>query len=180
MFCTKCGNGVSDNSSFCVKCGNKVEVNDVPEIVSDKVSKGRPQKGLFRGRIARLRFFLGYFVAVIPLLAMVTLWGIVNLISSSLGVSDASSVPLVDFINRLIPFVIGLSVLLFFVGYFFLAIRRLHDLGYSGWFILLLFVPYLNLALILYLLFARGESGPNKYGNPPVEGRKFLRDVFNY
>ncbi len=53
---------------------------------------------------------------------------------------------------------------LFAVG-FIMAIRRVHDMGYSGWLSLLILVPLVN----LWFLFAPGTQGPNEYGPPPVK-----------
>lgn len=51
---------------------------------------------------------------------------------------------------------------------FALARRRLHDLNKSGWWSLLFFVPFANIALVLYLLFARGDDYINDYGAPAM------------
>jgi uncharacterized membrane protein YhaH (DUF805 family) len=51
-----------------------------------------------------------------------------------------------------------------------LMIRRLHDLNRPAWWVIATFVPFLNLVLGLYLLFARGTYGPNQYGADPIEG----------
>lgn len=49
------------------------------------------------------------------------------------------------------------------------AVRRLHDVGKSGWFILIAFIPLIG-AIWLIVLYARdGEAGPNKYGPNPKE-----------
>lgn len=55
-----------------------------------------------------------------------------------------------------------------------LVVRRLHDTGYSGWFALLIiviafipFINFLNFVVGLYLLFAPGQIGANKYGHQP-------------
>ena len=45
-------------------------------------------------------------------------------------------------------------------------VRRLHDVGKSGWFFLILFIPIVNLWL-LYLLCKDGDYGENSYGNNP-------------
>jgi uncharacterized membrane protein YhaH (DUF805 family) len=50
--------------------------------------------------------------------------------------------------------------------YFPLAVRRLHDLNSSGWFVLISFVPFGQL-LILWLMFKKGTDGVNDYGEPP-------------
>ena len=44
------------------------------------------------------------------------------------------------------------------------AVRRIHDHGKSGWFIL---VPFYN----LYLIIADGEPQPNLYGQVPTNVR---------
>ncbi|WP_038346253.1 DUF805 domain-containing protein [Acinetobacter sp. A47] len=46
------------------------------------------------------------------------------------------------------------------------AIRRLHDCNRSGWWALLLTLPYLNILTLLYLLLAPGHQQPNRYGLP--------------
>ena len=44
--------------------------------------------------------------------------------------------------------------------------RRLHDVGKSGWWQLLLIVPLVGF-YVLYLLMRRGQSGDNRYGFSP-------------
>lgn len=58
---------------------------------------------------------------------------------------------------------IGMSV-----GNVMLDIRRLHDLNKSGWFCLLMLVPFVNIIFQLYLLFAQGTVGYNRYGEDPL------------
>lgn len=55
-----------------------------------------------------------------------------------------------------------------FFQYIPLAVRRLHDLNSSGWYVLITFLPFGQL-LILWLMFREGTSGTNKYGEPPVD-----------
>lgn len=49
-----------------------------------------------------------------------------------------------------------------------MAARRLHDLGHKSWPGVLLIVPFVNLLVALWLLFARGNPGPNEYGPAPA------------
>ncbi len=44
------------------------------------------------------------------------------------------------------------------------GIRRLHDRSMSGWWMLVLFVPIVNGLFSLFMCFAPGDVGPNKYG----------------
>ncbi|MDS4070373.1 MAG: DUF805 domain-containing protein [Candidatus Competibacter sp.] len=48
-----------------------------------------------------------------------------------------------------------------------LAIQRLHDFDASGWWSVLVAVPFANLVLYLVLLIMPGTQGPNRFGNPP-------------
>lgn len=63
-------------------------------------------------------------------------------------------------------FVLGSALVAMILQYIPLAIRRLHDLNASGWYVLLTFVPF-GQFLILWLMFKKGTPGPNKYGEPP-------------
>ena len=49
---------------------------------------------------------------------------------------------------------------------FFLIHRRIHDLGFRGWWQLLIFSP-ISPFFILVLMVIKGEEGKNKYGDPP-------------
>ena len=51
------------------------------------------------------------------------------------------------------------------------TVRRLHDLGYSGWFILLVFIPCLGSIIgivILVFMVVEGQSQINNYGPVPT------------
>jgi uncharacterized membrane protein YhaH (DUF805 family) len=45
--------------------------------------------------------------------------------------------------------------------------RRLHDMGKSGWFQLLWFIPVLGWAVMIYFL-VQPSVGPNQYGEGPA------------
>lgn len=47
------------------------------------------------------------------------------------------------------------------------AVYRLHDLGHTGWLYLLVAIPLVGLLFAIYMLFAAGEKGPNKFGEQP-------------
>src|SRR5690348_2945671 len=46
-------------------------------------------------------------------------------------------------------------------------VRRLHDMDKSGWWSLLILVPLVNLIFWLFLIFAPGTIGENRFGAPP-------------
>ena len=45
-----------------------------------------------------------------------------------------------------------------------LSARRCHDLNKSGWLYIAVIIPILGVLIALYLLFAKGTEGNNKYG----------------
>lgn len=51
-----------------------------------------------------------------------------------------------------------------------LGVKRCHDRGRSGWFLLLMLVPLLNLWPVIELAFLRGTTGENRFGPDPLEG----------
>jgi uncharacterized membrane protein YhaH (DUF805 family) len=57
-----------------------------------------------------------------------------------------------------------------------LTIRRLHDIGRSGWLFWFTYLPVVNIVLAIYTLVKKGEPGPNKYG-PPPKPRISLQDI---
>ena len=47
------------------------------------------------------------------------------------------------------------------------AVRRLHDIGKSGWYYLLIFLPIIGWIWLIVLFATEGESKANKWGNNP-------------
>ena len=47
------------------------------------------------------------------------------------------------------------------------SIKRCHDRDRSGWFLLVLLVPFVNLWVLIELYFLPGTVGPNAYGPDP-------------
>ena len=57
-----------------------------------------------------------------------------------------------------------------------LVIRRLHDTGTSGWFLLMLFLPLFNFLVLCLLLFYRSDPYDNGYGPPGNSPQKTVPD----
>lgn len=47
------------------------------------------------------------------------------------------------------------------------VIRRLHDTGKSGWYILFAFIPLVGGIILIVFLATEGDRGPNEYGSDP-------------
>ena len=47
------------------------------------------------------------------------------------------------------------------------CVRRLHDVGKSGWMLLIVFIPFIGAIWLLVLYCTAGDQGDNKYGPDP-------------
>ena len=73
---------------------------------------------------------------------------------------------------------VGSGLLAFFVNVpalavlALLSIRRLHDRNFSGWFLLLVFVPVFGALWLLWqMAFRRGIAQNNRWGSDPLQSR---------
>lgn len=114
----------------------------------------------FSGRIGRLRY-LAYLMLMYLIFAAAVGVPAAILIPMTGGGTEIN-VPVI--ILGLIVFIMYIAMIVYVFVY---AIRRLNDCGRSGWLSLLLMVPFLNLFISLYLMFAPGTEGNNQYGAPP-------------
>ena len=112
----------------------------------------QPKIFSFSGRIGRLRL-LAY--SMISSFTFVVIGG---LLAAVLVPVNPAAGWLIYIAATLLSMVYGVA----------LYVRRLNDLGQSGLWVLLMFVPLLNFALIIYALFFRGDAGANAYGPPPT------------
>ncbi|MEI9852287.1 MAG: DUF805 domain-containing protein [Sphingomonas sp.] len=52
------------------------------------------------------------------------------------------------------------------------TVRRLHDIKASGWWILLMLVPYVGPLIVLVLLIVPGSAGHNRFGGDPLQSAR--------
>lgn len=63
----------------------------------------------------------------------------------------------------------SLFLLAVFIPGLSLAVRRLHDTGKSGLWMLVTFVPIVGTILLLIFMVQRGNPMANLYGTPPLQ-----------
>lgn len=49
------------------------------------------------------------------------------------------------------------------------TVRRLHDTGHSGWWLLLYLIPVIGPLVLLWFFATPGTPGPNRFGPDPLE-----------
>ena len=105
----------------------------------------------FEGRINRSTWWLKFWVPVMLLSIVTTLIDYASGSANEYGVGPVGSI---------------MSILVLYSA-IAVYVKRFHDRGRSGWFILLLLVPVLNLWPAVEMLFLRGTVGENRYGPDP-------------
>lgn len=54
-----------------------------------------------------------------------------------------------------------------------IVVRRLHDVGRSGWWYLILFVPIIGVIVLFVFLLSDGQPHTNQYGEDPKANERF-------
>lgn len=106
----------------------------------------------FDGRASRSEYwwFQGFLALVaIPLYALLMLAGYTESQPVMLAVSGVS---IIVWLAMVVPL---LAV----------TVRRLHDVGHSGWMVLLAFIPFASI-IVLVFMFLPGTPGENRFGSP--------------
>lgn len=113
----------------------------------------------FSGR-ARRKEYWGYFL----------FWTLTMIVLSGLAVFVDSSAGNLDYGSQ-VPFAtigaFGLFVLATFLPGLAMTIRRQHDIGLSGWFYLLIFIPYIGGLIIFVFTLIPSQNHDNKWGPVP-------------
>jgi uncharacterized membrane protein YhaH (DUF805 family) len=55
------------------------------------------------------------------------------------------------------------------------VVSRFHDIGWSSWAVLVMFVPLVGVLALLLLLVVPGQNRPNLYGEPPIFLQRFRK-----
>lgn len=105
----------------------------------------------FNGRSPRAEFW--YFVLFSVVVSFATMFLDVAFLGASL---DDTFMPL----NTLF----SLAVL---IPSFAVSVRRLHDMGKSGWWVVICIVPLIGLLVLIYFSVQPSQPGTNQYGSNP-------------
>ncbi|QOG03297.1 DUF805 domain-containing protein [Flavobacterium sp. MDT1-60] len=73
----------------------------------------------------------------------------------------------------------GIYSLLVFIPGLAVLVRRLHDVGKSGWFFFIVFIPLAGVIWLLVVLCTEGESGTNQWGIDPKDDFDEISEIGN-
>lgn len=159
--CPKCGQRIPISERYCPYCRH---MKNIP-LPLDAYELGLIENfkncvvhkyADFEGRASRgeyWHFMLIYQLIVAIILFICAAISYVTPVSGTTGVSLGLVILFVLSIGFIIP---GVAV----------AIRRLHDVGWSGWPILLALVPFVGIPVVLILMALPGKTVSNRFGDP--------------
>jgi uncharacterized membrane protein YhaH (DUF805 family) len=78
---------------------------------------------------------------------------------------------LANLITPNLIFLLYIYALIAFLPGLGLVIRRLHDIGKSGWYIFIAFIPLVGAFILLYFYCLDSENQSNEYGESPKYGK---------
>ena len=105
----------------------------------------------FNGRARRSEY---WYYTLVTVIISIILTIIDKTTGLTFGIAESG---IISSVYSLLVFLPGLSVL----------VRRLHDVGKSGWFFFIVFIPIAGIIWLLVLLCKEGNQGANAYGPDP-------------
>lgn|GEM_PF-128640 len=112
----------------------------------------------YTGRFGRMSYLGWSLVAMIGTFIGSFILSFIWTILGLPGLSEGASFSLIGALPVIVVYLVDLYFQIIF------TIRRLHDRNHSGWFTLLLLIPLINFIFALYLIFAPGNKGDNRFG----------------
>jgi len=112
---------------------------------TEAIKSGFDNYATFSGRASRAAYWWWFLFAILATIAA-------NILDSIIGAPIFS---IVVGLGLLLP---GLAV----------SIRRLHDTGRSGWWILIGLIPLIGFIVLIVFYVQEGDAGENEYGPPPI------------
>jgi uncharacterized membrane protein YhaH (DUF805 family) len=171
MYCSNCGNPLEVTDNYCGNCGAQ-RSTQAPQNQNQGSDRSNETNGALKAETERVEPWLTFFTMQLKfggranraeywvgLAAYTAVYALVSVFIASVFELVAPEAmwffDMVDLVAFLYLLFLQINV----------VIRRLHDLSNSGWWILLLLVPFLNFALFIYWG-AKPAAPSNEYGEP--------------
>ena len=106
---------------------------------------------VFSGRARRKEYWYFFLFSLIISIVLAVVDGMTGSFSAEAGVG------LLGGIYALAVLIPGLAV----------SVRRLHDTGRSGWWLLIALIPVIGAIVLLVFMVLEGKPGTNQYGSNP-------------
>ncbi len=112
---------------------------------------GLKRYAVFRGRAGRPEYW--WFTLIYFLISLIL--GVLDVIAGTYSAESGAG---------LFSGIFGIALLLPVLA---VSVRRIHDTGRSGWWLLIALIPVIGLIVLLVFTLQKGTDGPNAYGAGP-------------
>lgn len=153
MFCPKCGNILEDGAKFCSSCGARVESETKVNVPCHDHEKAHSEH---LDIVSAVKLALGRLMDFGGRSRRSEYWWMALAVGLAEGVLTSA-------FNGAEGFLSFVSMLLLLA----VTVRRLHDIGKSGWWYLFNFVPVVGQIVLLIQLAKDSDPGENQYGANP-------------
>ena len=109
----------------------------------------------FSGRARRKEYWMFVLVQTIVMIGLMILDNVLGLDFELQGISLGYG------------YLYLIGIIVHFIPSFAVVVRRLHDVGKSGWFYLLVLIPFIGWFWLLILYCIEGQKEDNKWGPDP-------------
>ena len=188
MYCGRCGKQIADNQNYCPYCGSSTSnannsssdfnlssyVNNPSYSYANEPVKNynlfSAYKEMFKkyakfdGRSRRSEYwYAGLANFIIMMVAYIILF--VPMITDLVNYGEPTeTTAAIMAVSGLVLMIYAFAVMIPCLA---LGVRRLHDIGKSGWFMLISLIPYVGSIILIVFMATDSQSGPNQYGPNP-------------
>lgn len=168
MYCSNCGTDVGQ-ASFCPNCGTSLFATK-PSGNVETFNLITAYKSMFKkyaqfnGRSRRSEYWLASVMNLIIVMAFYLIMFIPMIIDITNNGEPSGLTAGIMGIFGLLIFGYAIAIL---VPSLAMSVRRLHDTGRSGWFLLLNLIPYIGGIIIFVFSVLDSQPGTNQYGPNP-------------
>lgn len=157
MECPMCKETIQDGAIKCKHCGSDLQVNNQVAHPSDEVPNGfscytyaLKNYAKFSGRARRREYWFFVLFTVLVSIGLSIVDGIIGTFDSQSGYGLLS----------------GLYSLAVFIPSLAVSVRRLHDIGRSGWWLLIGLIPLIGAIVLLIFFVMDSKKQGSEYGAP--------------
>lgn len=125
----------------------------------------------FSGRARRKEFWMFTLFNYLVTIALASIMG--SAVSDALISGNMESLSATGLIGYYLYLIYSLAV---FLPSLAVAVRRLHDVNKSGWFILINLLPVIGFFWYLIVMCKAGDEGSNQYGTDPKNEDNLIED----
>lgn len=187
MYCGNCGQQIADNQLFCPYCGSKTKASTYTNVdtghafyqqgstfysnthvknynLISAYTEMFKKYAKFEGRSRRSEYWFAALANWIIIMAAYMIL-FIPMISDIAANGEPTGASLT------ISIVVGLVLMVYafaaLVPSLALGVRRLHDTGKSGWYMLMGLIPYVGSIILIVFMATDSQNGPNQYGPNP-------------